>query len=234
MKANQKIRMIADVAMMILLPFLMAYSLVGEAVHEGMGIVMALLFILHHVLNIRWYRNLTRGRWPALRIWGTMINGLLMIVMIALPVSGIMMSRHIFHFPAISSGISIARQIHLLASHWGFLLMGLHLGLHWNMVMGMMKKAAGAGKISKLSKAMPRLFALLLSLYGIYAFVQLQYGSYLFLQNQFVFFDFSKPLVLSLAERGSVLCLFVCISYYVAKFLQKHKKQNKEVESNET
>ena len=53
MKANQKIRMIADVAMMLLLPFLMAYSLVGEAVHEGMGIVMALLFILHHVLNIR-------------------------------------------------------------------------------------------------------------------------------------------------------------------------------------
>lgn len=230
MKRREKARMVLDMAMMILIPFLMAYSLVGEAVHEGMGIVMAFLFLLHHVLNIRWYQNLTRGRWSALRIWGTVINGLLMVVMIALPVSGIMMARHIFNFPAISSGISMARQIHLLASHWGFLLMGLHLGFHWNMVMGMVKKATGVVKKSKLSKAVLRLFALLLSLYGIYAFVQLQYGSYLFLQNQFAFFDFRKPLALSLVERVSVLSLFVCISYYAAKFLRKHKNQNKEVE----
>lgn len=229
MKANQKIRMIADAAMMILLPFLMAYSLMGEAVHEGMGIVMAFLFLLHHVLNIRWYQNLTRGRWPALRIWGTVINGLLMVVMIALPVSGIMMARHIFHFPAISSGISIARQIHLLASHWGFLLMGLHLGLHWNAMMGMIKRAANVGPPKKLCGTVLKILALLLSLYGVYAFVQLRYDAYLFLQDQFVFFDFSKPLLLSLAERVSVLCLFASVSYYIAKLFREHKKQNKEV-----
>lgn len=229
MKTSQKIRMIADAAMIILLPLLMAYSLVGEAVHEWLGIAMTFLFILHHVLNISWYRNLIRGQWSAVRVFGTVVNGLLTVVMIALPVSGIMMAKHTFDFLAISSGISTARQIHLLASHWGFLLMGLHLGLHWNMVMGMFKKAAGIGRMSKLCGLILKLFALSLSLYGVYAFVQLRYGDYLFLQNQFVFFDFSKPLPFSLAERISVLCLFASMSYYIMKLLRRYKKQNKEV-----
>ena len=50
-KRKQAVRMLADVGMTGLLPLLMAYSLIGEAVHEWMGIFMFLLFILHHVLN---------------------------------------------------------------------------------------------------------------------------------------------------------------------------------------
>ena len=36
----------------------MEYMLVGNTAHEWIGAAMFLLFILHHVLNIRWYRNL--------------------------------------------------------------------------------------------------------------------------------------------------------------------------------
>ena len=45
------IRVTVDGSMMILLPLLMACSLLGEAVHEWLGIVMAALFVCHHVLN---------------------------------------------------------------------------------------------------------------------------------------------------------------------------------------
>ncbi|MBD5535878.1 MAG: hypothetical protein HDQ99_09535 [Lachnospiraceae bacterium] len=46
--------------MTILLPVLMAYSLVGEAVHEWLGIVMFFLFTMHQVINWLWYKNLVR------------------------------------------------------------------------------------------------------------------------------------------------------------------------------
>ena len=37
--------------MIILLPLLMAYSLIGETAHEWLGLFMFLLFILHHSMN---------------------------------------------------------------------------------------------------------------------------------------------------------------------------------------
>ncbi|MBQ1342485.1 MAG: hypothetical protein IIY33_08390 [Erysipelotrichaceae bacterium] len=45
---KQNIRIIIDVAMALALPVLMAYSLVGEELHEVIGLVMLVLFIIHH------------------------------------------------------------------------------------------------------------------------------------------------------------------------------------------
>ena len=61
MKQKRKIQNIVDTFMVLLLPILMAYSLIGEAVHEWAGIAMSLLFIMHHVLNWRWYKSILKG-----------------------------------------------------------------------------------------------------------------------------------------------------------------------------
>ena len=89
---QQKIRMAADMLMVILLPLLMAYSLIGESLHEWFGIVMFAVFFFHHFLNWRWYKNLTKGSYTIRRIVLTITNGLLLMLMIALPVSGMFMA----------------------------------------------------------------------------------------------------------------------------------------------
>ena len=122
--------MAVDCGMMILLPLLMAYSLLGETTHEWLGIVMAVLFIVHHVLNWKWYRSLFRGRYGGARILETLTNFLLLADMIALPVSGVLMSLHVFTFLNIGGGMSPVRTIHLLASYWGLILMSFHIGVH--------------------------------------------------------------------------------------------------------
>ena len=38
---------------------LMAYELIGKAVHEWIGVGMILLFILHHLLNWNWLIDIT-------------------------------------------------------------------------------------------------------------------------------------------------------------------------------
>ena len=55
-------RKILDAAMVLLLPLLMAYSLIGEAFHEVTGTLMLALFILHHWLNRGWWKSLFRGK----------------------------------------------------------------------------------------------------------------------------------------------------------------------------
>lgn len=60
----------------------------------------------------------------------TVTNLLLVIVMVALPISGIIMSRYAFSFLQITGGVGTARTVHLLTSYWGFVLMSFHAGLH--------------------------------------------------------------------------------------------------------
>lgn len=213
------LKMAVDGAMVILLPLLMAYSLLGEAAHEWLGIAMSALFILHHVLNRRWYRGLCKGRYSTVRTLGAATDLLLLADMIALPVSGVMMSRHVFTFLNAGSGMALARTIHLLASYWGLVLMSLHAGLHGGAVMAMLRKEANSKSAARTMAL--RTFTVLLGLWGIFAFLRREIGSYLFLRNQFVFLDFSQPLLFFVIDYISVMALFAMAGHYSAKLLKR-------------
>ena len=53
-KSNSK-RKIVDAAMTVVLLFLMAYQVTGEAAHEWIGVSMTILVIVHQILNRKWY-----------------------------------------------------------------------------------------------------------------------------------------------------------------------------------
>ena len=220
MMPKKILQIIVDLSMTVMLPVLMAYSLVSEVAHEWMGISMFILFIIHHILNYKWHQNLLKGRYSEIRVIGTVINILIFVIMICLMVSGIMISRHVFMFLHISGGISFARTIHLLASYWGFALMSIHLGLHWGMLMGIAKKITGIKETSRIRTVFLRIIAILLAAYGIYAFWQRKNGSYMLLKTQFVFFDFDEPLSLFFADQLAIMGMFVCVGHYVSKLLQ--------------
>ena len=131
---KKHIRILVDCGMVLLLPLLMAYSLVGEAAHEYLGIGMFLLFVAHHILNIAWWKHIFRGKYTPFRILGTTVNLALAIIMLALPISGMILSRHVFLFLHFG-GASTARTVHLLASYWGLVLMSFHAGMHGNVMM---------------------------------------------------------------------------------------------------
>ena len=217
MRAKQIAKIITDILMTIILLLLMAYSMVGEAAHEWLGIGMFVLFILHHVLNSSWSRNLCKGRYTPFRILQTALVVLVLISMIGSMISGIVLSRHALAFLPITSGQSWARTLHMISAYWGFVLMSLHRGLHWNILLAM------AGKIVK-KPSVPRTWVLriagcLIAAYGAYAFAQRGVGRYMTLQDQFVFFDFSELLILFLLDYVATMGLFVFIGYYLAKAL---------------
>ena len=209
---KKKMRIAIDSGMVLLLPLLMAYSLVGEATHEYLGIGMFLLFIAHHILNIAWWKHMFHGRYTLLRIVGTTINVALAIIMLALPVSGMILSRHVFRFLHLG-GAATARTVHLLASYWGLVLMSFHAGMHGHVMMGMIRKNIKMQHPSKLRIWILRIFTLLLVIYGIHAFIKNKISSYLFLRTQFVFIDFSQPVVWTLMEYLCVSILFMIIGY---------------------
>ena len=94
MRIKQKIRIYVDFAMILLMPCLMAYSLIGGKIHEWLGMAMFLLFFVHHLLNLCWNRAMIKGHYTAPRIVRTAVNMLLLIVMVLLAVSSVIMSGY--------------------------------------------------------------------------------------------------------------------------------------------
>ena len=129
----KKNRMIIDIAMTVILPMLMAYSLIGETFHEIAGTRMLILFIVHNRLNRGFWKNIFKGKYNPQRIFRTVVNVTLLVMMILQPLSGIAVSKHLYTF-ILALGISAtARQIHLVLAYWCFCLMSLHAGTHLNL-----------------------------------------------------------------------------------------------------
>lgn len=225
MKPKMIAKICVDIGMTIALLFLMTYELIGQAAHEWLGIGIFVLFILHHILNRKWSGSLLKGKYTPLRIWQTTLVLLVLAAMIGSMVSGVILSRHALSFLPIKGGRSFARSLHMLASYWGFVLMSLHLGLHWRMMMGM------AGKMMKKPSAVRtwtlRILALAIAAYGVYAFIKRDIGSYMLLKIQFVFFDFEEPLIVFLLDYMAIMGLFVFIGHYLTDILKRYSKKRK-------
>lgn len=231
-----KIKMIIDLFMTLFLLMLMAYQITGEKLHEWFGAGMVVLFLIHNFLNIRWYGSLLKGKYTFLRILRTVINFSVLAAMLALAYSGIVMSRHVFSFLPINGGMATARVMHLAGSYWGFVLMSVHLGLHWGMVIGMFRRFSGGKKAVALT-CIFRLIAAMIAGYGAVCFYRADILSYMFLQADFVFLDYEKSPVSVFTEYMAMMGLWVFISYYVSKALgrlsaSKSKRKEKGNEKN--
>lgn len=64
LKVVMKLRnkMLLDIVMLILLLFLMAYPVTNSLIHEILGIVTLICFVIHHLLNRKWYQTLMKGK----------------------------------------------------------------------------------------------------------------------------------------------------------------------------
>lgn len=220
MKTKMKIKIGIDFLMTVLLLLLMAYQVVGETLHEWFGAAMLVLFLIHNTLNIKWYKNLFKGKYKPMRILGTVLNFAVLASILSLAYSGIVMSRHLFAFLPINRGMALARVMHLSGSYWGFVLMSLHLGLHWGMIIGIFRKLAGGKRLPVLVWIL-RLFAAAIAGYGAFCFIRADIFSYMFLKSEFVFFDFEKSAVTVFSEYIAMMGLWIWIGYYAAKSLGK-------------
>ena len=218
MKHKAILKIVVDIGMTVMLLFLMTYELIGEAAHEWLGIGMFVLFIIHHILNRKWSRSVFKGKYTLFRIWQTILVIGILITMAGSMYGGVILSKHVLTFLPIKGASAFAREIHMVSAYCGFVLMSLHLGIHWGMMMGMARRIVKELPIA--GRWMIRGIAALIAGYGVYAFIRREIGHYMFLQNQYVFFDFAEPLIFFLADYIAVIDLLVWVSYYFSKGLK--------------
>ena len=214
MTRPQRLRMTIDITMTILSIILMGgnYLFPADIVHEILGVGLFVLWAVHIILNRHWYGAIFKGKYNPYRVMQTVINCCILICTIFLMISGIILSNHIFTFLNIQGGLGFARIAHLLASHWYYLFMSLHIGLQ-------------VGRLIQniTAKIIPRIILALVCAYGIYAFIARGVWKYLILQQQFFFFDLERGYILFAIDYISIIILFATLLHLLAKSLKKGK-----------
>ena len=215
-------RRIIDISMTVLLPLLMAYSLIGETFHEAAGTMAFVLFIVHHVLNRKWYGALFKGKYDSRRIFRTALDMLLLVFMLLQPISGILMSKHLYTFlPALSISAQ-ARSIHMLLAYWGYVLLSIHAGIHL------------VATFRKLYMKSKRMFAAAcvvfgcVAVYGCAAFIKRGFPGYMSGRTMFALFDYSEPRVFFFLDYLAIMILFImtgCIAIYGLSKINTKKEE---------
>ena len=262
MNKLNKIRLPLDIMMTLVSIVLMGGNFLfpAEIVHEILGVGLFVLWGVHIALNRRWYASLAqasksitstnandrraygaifKGKYNPYRIMQTVINCCILICTIILMISGIILSNQLFTFLNIQSGLGFARIAHLLSSHWYYLFMSLHIGLHVGVITNKMRHHAPINchpelvsgsstnempkqvRHDKLRKIIPRILLALVCAYGLYAFIDRGVWKYLVLKQQFFFFDLERGYILFAMDYISIIILFATISHFIAKLLKK-------------
>lgn len=210
-----------DISMTVFMLIEMAYQLTEIEIHEWIGVVLFILFFIHNILNYKWYKTIFKGKYNINRIINTSINIILLFLMTGIIISGIMLSQVVF--TPISSNIEfdmmLIKKLHMLFAYWGYILMSLHVGMHWGIILNMMLKPKRNN--NKFYIYFLRFSVVLIVSYGIYAFFINEFHIKLIAPRMFGFWDYSTPAVRFFTDYLAVMGIFVALAYYGKKITQK-------------
>ncbi len=141
-----KTKLCLDIALTTAYVVAMEPRFTGETWHEWLGLALGGAAIIHLLLNWKWVLNVTRRFFHKLqrqvRI-SYLLDLALFISFAAVILSGIMISRNLQ--TAATLGLSFEaqrtwRSIHAWAPQVALLVVGVHLGLHWQWVISTIRR----------------------------------------------------------------------------------------------
>lgn len=219
---KKKAQMLVDILMTVLLFVVMGIHLTGQFWHEVTGTTLFVLFTTHHILNRKWIRSVAKGKYNAYRVMQTTINILLSVGILLLMLSGMAMSGYLFTWLPMPIGAATARQIHLIVSYAVYLVMSMHIGMHFALMI------AGMGRRIK---AMPkpwggiltgflRVLGAGIAVYGLIALLQRRFFSYIFGKAAFAYFDNTESVLTFFLDYAAIMGFCIFVTHYVAAFLR--------------
>ena len=168
----------------------MAYWWMDNRAHELIGTGMFALLFLHNIFNRRWYGGISRTRRQARPLVTVVLNLTLLATMVTLLTTSVLISQSLFGFLAL--GGPTARDLHILAAYWALIIVSIHLGLHWSIVINVVRGLLRISGTLPLQTALLRLASVGIAVGGIYSSLELDIGSRLLLISTMQFWDFNE------------------------------------------
>jgi Domain of unknown function (DUF4405) len=151
--------LIVDSAIFLVFLIGTAPHFTGLAIHEWLGLAFGAAIIVHLLLHWRWIVAITRrivSALPATTRLNYVLNSLLFIAVTVLTFTGVMISD--VALPMV--GITMAEnrtwtRLHHQASNALLLLVGLHVALHWQWIVQLLRRVTGRRVQPQFASALP-------------------------------------------------------------------------------
>lgn len=142
MNKKNVLKIILDFCMVIVLALMYSKRAVNMEFHEIGGLILLGVFLIHILINYKWVTAITKKMFsksiPVKTKLGYILNILLLISFALVGISGIFISKVVFH---ISSNNTINwKTIHYSSAAFALLLIGIHIGFHYKFITSMLRK----------------------------------------------------------------------------------------------
>jgi acetyl esterase/lipase len=202
----------------------LAYWWLGNAAHELAGTAMFVLLIVHNVFNRRWYGTVAKTRREPRSVINVGVTFLLLAGMLALLVTSVLISNTLSGIiPAY--GVFTARQIHIFAGYWVLVIVAIHLGLRWPLLMSVARTLFGITRSSAPRTWVLRFAAIAIAVHGVWSSYALGIGSKLAMQMTLDWWNFEDSVAGFFVHCIAIAGLYIFLTYYIMKWLQQRKSR---------
>ena len=214
-------RIFLDCLLIIIFLLIMSFHFLPKLWHEILGLVMPILALLHVAWNRQWFAALLRGKYSLARFVPTTINLLLIVSLVVVAVTGILVSHHIFKgiVPLTLQRNITVHQLHNAASYFMLILVGLHLGFHWQSWWERLLQKVKWNRSSRLYRYGCRCAAVFLVSVGCYASFLDRVGDRLLMRHVFGTEAVKQSFPMFLLLLTSVVALYAVIGFYARRLL---------------
>lgn len=208
-----RIRLILDFASLALVVLCLAYWWLGNLSHEVFGTTLFALVIVHNVFNRRWYLNVTRNLGDGPRLLNAATIACLATTMAVMPVSSALISRDLFPFLSLAGAYAV-REIHMFVAYWLLMILALHLGTRWAVVMKLFRGVFGIERPNVFRSVALRLLTFAAAAWGVHSTIEMGFGPKLMLTHTLDMWDFNESALGFFVNYGSIVCLYAAVTHY--------------------
>lgn len=169
MKKKTIIKITLDTVMLIVLALMYKKSALGLAFHEIGGLAVIGAFVIHKLLNWDWIRSVTVKLFSKKVLMRTRVmyalDVCLLVLFLLIGISGVFISKIVFGM----GGGQVFKTVHYCASAVAIALVGVHLGLHYSYLKGII------GRKIHLKRGAAAVLVVLMLAFGVWGMAS---GSY--------------------------------------------------------
>lgn len=202
----------------------LAYWWLGNTVHELAGTAMFVLLIVHNVFNRRWYGTLPRTRPEPRSLFNVGITFVLLTGMLALLVTSVLISNALSGFVPPYGGFT-ARQIHVFAGYWVLVIVAVHLGLRWPLLMSVARNLFRISKPNMARTAVLRVAAAVIAIHGLWSSFALGVGAKLSMQMTLDWWNFEEAVAGFFVHCIALAGLYIVLTYYAMNVIQHRRRR---------
>ena len=201
----------------------LAYYWLDNMMHELVGTGMFLLVIAHNIFHRRWYGGLRRPPCETRTAIDRALVVCLLVAMAALLVTSVMISQTVFSAVAMPDSYT-ARRIHVLAAHWVLILVAIHLGIRWRMILAAVRNALGVRQGNAVRTAVMRLLAVAGAAAGLHSSYEMGIFGKLIARMSLEWWDFGESTIGFFLHHIAIMGLFAFLGHYAFHWLQQTRR----------